>query len=655
VIATLPIVPMGNEMMPSAVLFGTGREPVVMASKKLPEDAITIHSMRSLTELARFQLERNWLFFLLAAAGSMLIVAAWAIIHYLRSSHLVEAELRIAATAFESQQGMTITNVDGTILRVNQAFTEITGYRAEEVVGQNPRLLSSGRHDRAFYKTMWASLILQGVWQGEIWNRRKNGELFPEWLTVSAVKNTAKQVTHYVAVFADISLRKTAEEQIEQLAFYDPLTHLPNRRLLLDRLAQALTASVRHKRRGALLYVDLDNFKILNETLGHFQGDQLLIQVAGRLNKSVREGDTVASLGGDKFAVMLEDLSENILEAASQAETVAEKMRLALNQNYQIDSYGHHSTPSIGITLFGDETVDVSIDEPLKRAELAMYQAKAVGRNTTRFFDPQMQAKVSQRAALEDDLRDAIANAQFVLYYQAQVVGDGRLTGVEALVRWLHPKRGLVSPAEFIPLAEETGLILPLGQWVLEIACNQLAEWSRRPDMAHLTMSVNVSARQFHRDDFVAQVLLVLERTGVNPKRLKLELTESLLLDDVQATIAKMSALKLQGVGFSLDDFGTGYSSLSYLKRLPLDQLKIDQGFVKNILTDPNDVAIAKMVIALAESMGLAVIAEGVELEAQRDVLARYGCHAYQGYLFSRPLPIAEFEVYARSLALTSN
>jgi EAL domain-containing protein (putative c-di-GMP-specific phosphodiesterase class I) len=279
-----------------------------------------------------------------------------------------------------------------------------------------------------------------------------------------------------------------------------------------------------------------------------------------------------------------------------------------------------------------------------------MYQAKVVGRNSIRFFDPQMQDKISARATLENDLRDAIANAQFELYYQAQVVGEGRLTGVEALVRWRHPQRGLVSPAQFIPLAEESGLILPLGQWVLEVACSQLATWALQPAMAHLTVAVNVSARQFHQVNFVAVVQDVLKRTGANPKRLKLELTESLLVDDVQATIAKMNALKLDGVGFSLDDFGTGYSSLSYLKRLPLDQLKIDQGFVRNILTDPNDVAIAKMVIVLAESMGLAVIAEGVELAAQRDVLARHGCHAYQGYLFSRPLPIAEFEVYAKAV-----
>jgi diguanylate cyclase (GGDEF)-like protein/PAS domain S-box-containing protein len=644
---TLRMQPWDDAHLPGVVMLGMSSEPMVLASTPLPQDAITVHTMRPLGELARFQLERNWLFFLLAAAGSLLLMAASAVIHYLRATQLADAELRIAATAFESQQGMSIANADGVMLRVNQAFTEITGYSAEEAVGQTPTLLRSDRHDKAFFKAMWEQLATAGTWQGEIWNRRKNGEVFPEWLTLSAVKNAAGQLTHFVSIFTDISSRKLAENQIEQLAFYDPLTALPNRRLLLDRLAQALTACVRHNRRGALLYVDLDNFKTLNDTLGHAQGDLLLTQVAERLSHSVREGDTVARLGGDKFAVMLEDLNQDVFDAASQAEVVGEKIRLSLGQSYLMDGHEHHSTPSIGITLFGDDAKDARLDEPLKRAELAMYQAKAIGRNAIRFFDPQMQEKVSARAALESDLREAIANAQFVLYYQAQVVGEGRLTGVEALVRWQHPQRGLVSPAEFIPLAEESGLILPLGQWVLEAACAQLAAWAKSPDMAHLTVAVNVSARQFHQADFVSKVQAVLKQTGANPKRLKLELTESLLVDDVQGTIGKMNILKTQGVGFSLDDFGTGYSSLAYLKRLPLDQLKIDQSFVRNILTDSNDMAISKMVIVLAESLGLTVIAEGVELEAQQDALARQGCHAYQGYLFSRPLPIAEFEAYA--------
>jgi len=558
-----------------------------------------------------------------------------------------DANLRIAATAFESHMGMLITNADQVILRVNRAFTEITGYTATEAVGQNPSLLSSGRHEAAFYTAMWACIAVDGTWQGEIWNRRKNGEVFPEWLTISAVKDEAGLTANYVATFSDITSNKTAEAQIKNLAFYDPLTRLPNRRLLMDRLEQALVSGARHQRKGALLFVDLDDFKTINETLGHYQGDLLLEQVAQRLVTCVREGDTVARLGGDEFVVMLEDLSEDALVAATQAETVGEKIRVTLSKMYQLGPYEQHSTPSIGVTLFGGGQSE-SIDEPLKRADLAMYQAKPAGRNTLRFFDPQMQAVVMARAALDAGLREALEKEQFCLYYQAQVSGVNQLTGVEALVRWQHPQRGMVSPAEFIPLAEETGLILPLGQWVLETACAQLALWATQPAMAHLTIAVNVSVCQFQQAAFVDQVLAALERTGANPLRLKLELTEGLLVSQVEEVIAKMNTLKATGVGFSLDDFGTGYSSLSYLKRLPLDQLKIDQGFVRDILLDANDAAIAKMVIVLADSLGLAVIAEGVETEAQLDFLAGQGCHAYQGYLFSRPLPLAEFEKFAQ-------
>ncbi|MFZ4481432.1 MAG: PAS domain S-box protein [Rhodoferax sp.] len=562
-----------------------------------------------------------------------------------------EEDQRIAATAFESQQGMIITDAQGMILRVNNAFTAITGYSAAEVAGRNPRLLGSGRHDAAFFAGMWAGIERDGSWQGEIWNRRKSGEVFPGWLTISAVRNAAQRATHYVAAFTDISSRKSAEDQIHNLAFYDPLTDLPNRRLLMDRLEQAMSTSARRQRNSALLFVDLDNFKTLNDTLGHLQGDLLLEQVARRLSSCVREGDTVARLGGDEFVVMLEDLSATEIETATLARNVSAKILAALSQPYRLGADEHRSTPSIGVALFGAET-QASADTPLKYAELAMFKAKGAGGNAVSFFDPQMQVEVTARALLEADLRGAVLAGQFVLHYQAQVVGEGRLTGVEALVRWQHPERGLVSPAEFIALAEETGLILPLGQWVLESACDQLAQWARRPEMAHLNISVNVSARQFHHKDFLAVVRAALARSGASPKRLKLELTESLLVKDVEDVIAKMNALRAIGVSFSMDDFGTGYSSLSYLKRLPLDQLKIDQGFVRNILTDTNDAVIAKMVIALADSLGLSVIAEGVEIQAQRVFLAHQGCHAYQGYLFSRPLPIEEFEAFARAATL---
>jgi diguanylate cyclase (GGDEF)-like protein len=452
-------------------------------------------------------------------------------------------------------------------------------------------------------------------------------------------------MTHYVASFSDITERKAAQDRIQSLAFYDPLTGLPNRRLLMDRLSQAVAAGARHQRKGALLFVDLDDFKTINDTLGHHKGDLLLEQVAQRLSACIREGDTVARLGGDEFVVMLADLSENALGAAAQTEAVGEKILAMLNQPYHLERHECRSTASIGITLFGGNAQE-GIDEPLKRADLAMYQAKAAGRNTLRFFDPQMQAVVRARAALETDLRVALEQQQFLLYYQPQVAADGSLTGAEALVRWQHPTRGLVSPSDFIPLAEDTGLILPLGQWVLETACAQLAAWAASPEHAHWKLAVNVSARQFRQPHFVAQVLATLEHTGANPQRLKLELTESLLVDNVDEVITKMGALKGIGVGFSLDDFGTGYSSLSYLKLLPLDQLKIDQSFVRDLLSDPDDAAIARAIVALGHSLGLQVIAEGVETAQQRDMLADLGCDAYQGYYFGHPAPAADLNEF---------
>ena len=444
---------------------------------------------------------------------------------------------------------------------------------------------------------------------------------------------------------AEVAERKQIEDQVRQLAFSDPLTGLPNRRMLMDRLEQALIAACRHGRQDALLFIDLDNFKTLNDTLGHDKGDLLLRQIATRLVACVRQGDTVARLGGDEFVVLLQDLSGNALQAGAQVQVVASKLLSTLGQPYELDGHGHHSTASIGVTLFGG-TERESIEEPLKRAELAMYQAKAIGRNTLRFFEPEMQTTVTARAKLEAQLRQAVARKQFLLHYQPQAGSDTGTTGAEALVRWQHPERGLVLPGEFIAVAESSGLILPLGHWVLESACKQLAAWATRPGLAHLSMAVNVSARQMRQPDFVQEVISILESTGANPALLKLELTESVLVDNVEDIIVKMNALKAQGVGFSLDDFGTGYSSLAYLKRLPLDQLKIDEGFVRDVLVDPEDAAIAKMVVALADSLGLAVIAEGVETQAQRDFLAALGCSNYQGYLLGAPMALTQFEAF---------
>lgn len=558
-----------------------------------------------------------------------------------------EADLRIAATAFEAHEGMVVTDADTVILRVNRGFTEITGYTAAEAVGMTPRLLRSGRHDADFYAAMWESIRRDGGWQGEIWNRRKSGEVYPEWLNITAVVGARNELTHFVATLTDITRRKAAEDAIKHLAFYDPLTRLPNRRLLLDRLQQALAACARSGRLGAILFIDMDNFKTLNDTLGHEVGDQLLQEVARRLTTCVRPSDTVvriggtvARFGGDEYVVLLEGLSEIAQLAASEVENIGTRILIALARPYNLSGRDYHSSASVGITLFGSH--GETVEELLKRADMAMYRAKAAGRNTLRFFDPDMQAAVSARAQLEFDLRQALRENQFVLHYQAQVRRDGEITGAEVLVRWQHPQRGLVPPAQFVPLAEETGLIHLLGRWVLEESCRQLAAWSATSATAALRLAVNISARQFRHQDFVAEVEGVLLETGADPHRLTLEFTESMLLDDTEDTVAKMTALKAVGVNFSLDDFGTGYSSLAYLKHLPLDQLKIDQSFVREVLTDPNDAAIARTIVALARSLGLAVIAEGVETQAQRDFLASHGCDAFQGYLFGRPGPAAE-------------
>ncbi len=558
-----------------------------------------------------------------------------------------QSDLRAREERFEllfdrASEGILILRSDGTIVAANESFALMHGYQPEEMRNLNLRKLDTP--EAALGLPERIQRIMAGeTLTFEVEHFHKDGHVIPLEVTSSLIVSNGESLLQ--AFHRDITERRLAQDRINNLVFYDPLTNLPNRRLLMDRLAQTCAAGARHQQLSALLFIDLDNFKSLNDTLGHLHGDKLLAQVAQRLAACVREGDTVARLGSDEFVVILEDLSKNEIEAATQTRTIGEKVLTALDQDHQFDQGTYHSSCSIGITLFGGHRQESNV-EPLKRAELAMYQAKAVGRNAMRFFDPQMQVEVALRLALEVDLRDAVLHQQFALYYQVQVVGSGRVTGVEALLRWQHPQRGLVSPAEFIPLAEETGLIFPMGQWVMETACQQLALWAVRPQTEHLTMAVNVSARQFHQQEFVDQVLTVLEKTGANPKRLKLELTESMLVKDIEGIITKMGMLKVKGVSFSLDDFGTGYSSLSYLKRLPLDQLKIDQGFVRNILTDPNDSAIARTIVALANSLGLSVIAEGVEIEAQRNFLATLGCHAYQGYLFSRPMPIAALQAH---------
>lgn len=446
-----------------------------------------------------------------------------------------------------------------------------------------------------------------------------------------------------IAIIQDVTLHKKATDEIEQLAFYDALTNLPNRRLLLDRLKHALLASTRTGRLGAIMFLDLDHFKTLNDTLGHDIGDLLLKQVATRLLSCVREDDTVARLGGDEYVVMLKDLSEQAVEAAMQVELVGHKILDALNAPYRLATHDYTSTPSIGVAMFSDH--GQTQEDLLKHADIAMYQAKKSGRNLVRFFDPQMQETINARASLEAELRKALERNQFYLHYQIQVDSAYRPLGAEVLIRWHHPERGAVSPGEFISLAEETGLIVPIGKWVLETACNQLKLWQQHEQWRHLTLSVNVSAKQFHQLDFVEQVQAVIQHYDIDPARLKLELTESMLLEQVELTIATMNALKSIGIRFSLDDFGTGYSSLQYLKKLPLFQLKIDQSFVHDIVTDSSDKTIVRTIIAMAQSLELDVIAEGVETEEQRQLLLSNGCDNFQGYLFSRPVTIAQFEV----------
>ena len=554
----------------------------------------------------------------------------------------VAADLRISAIAFETHEAIIITDCHPRILRVNKAFCDITGYAAEEVIGRNPSMLRGDKKTKMFYEEMWAAIFRDGTWSGEMVDKRKNGEIFPAWLTITAVTDSEGVLTHYVGSFFDITERKKSENEIYNLAFYDPLTTLPNRRLLIDRLQHALASSERSGRHGAIMFIDLDNFKVINDTQGHDFGDMLLVDAARRLQSCVREGDTVARLGGDEFVIMLEDIKGDMEQAVTLADEVGEKILATLNKPYMLKGSEFHSTASIGISLFANR--ELPADTLLKHADIAMYQAKGAGRNTLRFFDPKMQSVLEARATIESDLRRALAERQFRLFYQAQVDDTGRIVGAETLVRWMHPQRGMIPPIQFIPIAEESTLILDIGHWVLETACRQLASWANDEQKRGLVLAVNVSAKQFKLKDFVDKVETVVREHNVSPTLLKLELTESVVLDDMADIVVKMHALKAIGIGLSLDDFGTGYSSLAYLKQLPLDQLKIDRSFVNDIATDPSDAVMVKTIIDMAHNFHFDVIAEGVETDAQLAFLKLHGCNAYQGYLLSKPVPVEEFE-----------
>lgn len=619
-------------------LFGTGPSILVAILSAAVAHSIFIPPFR--TFFATSSGDIAVVNFLLSSA--MIGIVVRKLQDYARRVSSSVVDLRIAATAFETHESLMITDANRVILRVNQAFTTDTGYTSEEVVGQTPRILKSGRHNADFYREMWETVDRTGTWQGEIWDRRKNGDIYPKWLSISAVKNADGSVTHYIGSHIDISDRKSAEKEIHLLAFYDPLTQLPNRRLFMDRFHHALASSARNGGAGALLFIDLDNFKSLNDSLGHDIGDLMLQQVGQRLTSCVRGGDTVSRLGGDEFVVMLENLSEHLFEAAARTEFVCEKMLTLLCQSYQLETHEYHGGASIGATLFKGNSL--APDELLKQADIAMYQAKQAGRNTVRFFDQQMQADLTSRFSLEGELHKALENHEFLLHYQIQVDSLHRALGAEVLIRWIRPSHEMISPVQFIPLAEETGLILPIGHWVLDTACAQLKVWEAAALTRDLVLSVNISAKQFHHAGFVAQVHDVVQRHAINPMRLKLELTESMLLENIEDTINKMHQIKALGVSFSMDDFGTGYSSLQYLKRLPLDQIKIDQSFVRDITSDPNDAAIVQTIIAMAETLGLNVVAEGVETEVQREFLELRGCTHFQGYLFGKPVPLAQFE-----------
>lgn len=544
----------------------------------------------------------------------------------------------IVLIAEASSAGATVPR----IVFVNDAFTQQTGYGREEMLDRTPRILLGPDPQMGELLRMSTALSRDRQIRSELIIYKKDGGSFWVELEIVSVLSALGQLTHWVAVARDITQRKVAEAKIHHLAFYDPLTGLPNRQLLMDRL-EHVAERARMQHHGALMFIDLDNFKVLNDTLGHHTGDLLLQKVAIRLLGCVRKTDTVARIGGDEFVVMLDDLGSDPGAAGVRVRVVSEKVLGQLREPFDLDGFQHYASASIGVTSLTDS--QYSVGEVLKQADLAMYQAKSLGRNTVCFFDPDLQDAVTAKANVSSDLRGGLEKRQFLLYFQTQVDCQGKVSGVEALLRWQHPERGLVEPTEFIPTAEETGLILPLGQWALEAACEQLAAWATRPEMAGLSVAVNVSVRQFRHPDFVDMVMAAIARTGIRPQRLKLELTESLLADRMEVTLAKMGTLKALGVTLSLDDFGIGYSSLSVLKRLPLDQLKIDKSFVADILTNSNDAAISRAIIALASSMNLEVIAEGVETAAQRDFLMKQGCGLFQGYLFSAPQPIAQLEV----------
>jgi diguanylate cyclase (GGDEF)-like protein/PAS domain S-box-containing protein len=565
------------------------------------------------------------------------------------AARLAENELAIAATVFESALGVLAVNADFKILKSNSEFSLITGYSAREVIGKTPEMLVPTVLGRSIYLGMLDFLKSEDHWEGELKGQRKNKEIFPLHMSATAVKDSRGRTTNYVLRIADMTAKKAAAKEMQTLAFNDHLTGLPNRRHLARYLKRGFAASHRSKDMGALLFIDLDNFKLINDSLGHSVGDLLLKQVAMRLKTCVRQGDLVARLGGDEFLIILTRLGREPIEAAVRAEAVGEKILFELNESFYFGSHSHHCGASIGVTIFRES--EAELEELLKQADIAMYESKHEGRNRLMFFNPSMEAVIQQRAKIESELRDAIKSDRFEIYYQRQVNRDLKVLGAEALLRWNHPTQGILSPKHFIEIAEDTSLIVPIGQNVLRQVCSQLKAWEKIPETRDLCVAINVSAPRFRGAGFVDEVLGTVQNYGVDPKLIKFELTEGVLLENKDEASERMQLLRKEGFEFALDDFGTGYSSLQYLQKLPIGQLKIDQSFIRDIALDAQDRAIVRTIISMASTLGLECIAEGVETDEQLRLLIEDGCEQFQGYLFDKPQPVEQFEAMLRATA----
>lgn len=544
--------------------------------------------------------------------------------------------LRISSVVFDSNEGVLVADINGKIIRVNPAFESISGYSEAEVLGLTPALLKSGLNNSQFYKDMWDSLINKGFWNGEIYNRRKNGEIYPEYLSISAVRDEYRKITHYVGIFSDITAKKENEERIYRLAFYDPLTQLPNRRLLIERLEHTLKKNERNQTYSMVAFIDLDNFKVVNDTKGHIVGDELLSEAANRLLEATRAEDTVSRLGGDEFVVLIEDLGSSREQAFQIASMVGNKLSLSLQRPFEIHQELFFVTGSIGIAILYD--YNQSVNNILAQADTAMYSAKESGKNTFRFFDSALQQKMLQKLECEKALFIALEEKQFQLFYQLQYNNQKMVCGAEALIRWFHPEKGMVSPIHFIPTAEENGFIIEIGKWIINEACRTLQVWSLDPVRKKWTLSINISPKQFLDESFVNILIENIDIYAISPSLLRLEVTESLLINDIDKIQSIMHRLKSYGFIFSLDDFGTGYSSLSYLNNFPFDELKIDQSFIRNMKDDPHASALVRAIITMAEVLGMEIVAEGVETTEQYKILQSIGCVHYQGFLFSKPV-----------------